>query len=86
MSALKLRRCAAKLGWIARRDGMKLTLSMLALAIIAAASLAVPAHAVPPVAQSSPGYEARLQESRKAATTTVTPAPQPKKKRKGPPQ
>jgi len=85
MSALKLRRCVAKLGWIARRDGMKLTLSMLAAAIIAAASLTMPARAVPPVATPSPGYDARLQESRKAATTT--PVPQPKKKPpKAPPQ
>jgi hypothetical protein len=67
---------------------MKLILSMLAAAIIAAASLAVPARAVPPVATPSPGYDARLQESRKAATTTVTPAVQPAKKklRKSPPQ
>lgn len=55
--------------------------------MIIAGNLATPALAVPPVAQSSPGYEARLQESRKAATTTVTPALQPKKKsRKAPPQ
>ena len=54
---------------------------------IAVGGFAAPAHAVPPVATPSPGYDARLQESRKAATTTVTPAPQPKKKpRKGPPQ
>ena len=65
---------------------MKRVLPAAAGAIVATC-LAMPAHAVPPVAQSSPGYEARLQESRKAATTTVTPAPQPKKKpRKGPPQ
>ena len=62
-------------------------LMLAATGTIAAVGFATPAHAVPPVAQSSPGYEARLQESRKAATTTVTPAPQPRKKpRKGPPQ
>lgn len=65
---------------------MKLTLSTLVAVIIAATSLAPPARAVPPVATPSPGYDARLQESRKAATTTAAPAPQPKKKRRGPPQ
>lgn len=66
---------------------MRLALSTLVAIIIAAASLVPPARAVPPVATPSPGYDARLQESRKAATTTVAPAPQPKKKaRKGPAQ
>lgn len=62
--------------------GLKLT----AIIAIGTAGVGNSAHAVPPVAQSSPGYEARLQESRKAATTRVTPAAQPKKKRKAPPQ
>ena len=56
----------------------------LAVVVICGASLG-PASAAPPTVVPSPGYDARLQESRKAATTTVTPAPQPKKKRKGPP-
>jgi hypothetical protein len=59
---------------------------LVASVAIAAGSLATPAHAVPPVAQSSPGYEARLQESRKAATTPVTPVQPAKKKRKALPQ
>lgn len=63
-----------------------LSLKLTAIIAIGTGSVGNPAHAVPPVAQPSPGYEARLQESRKAATTTVTPAPQPKKKRKPPPQ
>ena len=40
--------------------------------------LTVPAHAVPPTATPSPGYDARLQESR-SATTIYTPAPRPPK-------
>jgi hypothetical protein len=68
-------------------DRMKLNLSMCAAVVIVAGSFVTPANAVPPVATPSPGYDARLQESRKAATTTVTPAPQPKKKPpKVPPQ
>lgn len=66
---------------------MKRALALLAAGAILAGNVVTPVHAVPPVAQSSPGYEARLQESRKAATTTVVPAPQPKKKsRKASPQ
>ena len=34
-----------------------------------------PVHAAPPTATPSPGYEARLQESRTGLTTTFTPAP-----------
>jgi hypothetical protein len=41
------------------------------------ASLA-PAHAVPPTATPSPGYDARLKQSR-SATTIYTPAPRPPK-------
>jgi hypothetical protein len=53
---------------------------------IAASSFATPAGAVPPVATPSPGYDARLQESRKGATTPVTPVQPAKKKRKAAPQ
>jgi len=52
------------------------------LALMAVAALAVwgkptPAHAVPPTATPSPGYDARLQEQRSATTiyTPYTPAP-----------
>jgi hypothetical protein len=40
--------------------------------------LAAPAQAVPPTATPSPGYDARLQESR-SARTIYTPAPKPPK-------
>jgi hypothetical protein len=40
--------------------------------------LIAPAHAVPPTATPSPGYDARLRESR-SATTIYTPAPRPPK-------
>jgi opacity protein-like surface antigen len=65
------------------RNRMKRVLLAAAVAILAI-GLVTAARAVPPVATPSPGYDARLQESREAATPTVTPAPQPKKKpRKG---
>ena len=39
-----------------------------------------PARAVPPTATPSPGYDARLQESRQGSATTIyTPAPRPPK-------
>jgi hypothetical protein len=60
-----------------------------ALAALVTAALASPAQAVPPTATPSPGYDARLQESRGggSATTIYTPAPRPPKpKPKKPPQ
>jgi hypothetical protein len=66
---------------------MKRLLPLLAAACTALAGGPVaPAHAVPPIATPSPGYDARLQESRKATTTTVTPVQPKKKPRKAPPQ
>jgi hypothetical protein len=65
---------------------MKRIFPLLAAGAMVASSCIAPARAVPPVAQPSPGYEARLQESRKAAPTTVTPVQPSKKKRKAPPQ
>ena len=64
---------------------MKLVWKMLAAATLGV--LASSAHAVPPVATHSPGYEARLQESRRgSATTTFTPAPRPAKPKPKKPQ
>lgn len=52
----------------------------IALAAVAASSLLMPAHAVPPTATPSPGYDARLQESRRdAGSMTFAPAPRPAK-------
>ena len=61
----------------------------LTLAVLVVGVLASPAGAVPPTATPSPGYDARLQESRGSgsATTIYTPAPRPPKaKPKKPPQ
>ena len=53
----------------------------IALTAMMLGALVVPAHAVPPTATPSPGYDARLQESRNgnSATMTFTPAPRPAK-------
>jgi len=57
------------------------------IAIAAIGAVSSAAHAVPPVATHSPGYEARLQESRRgSATTTFTPAPRPAKPKPKKPQ
>lgn len=60
------------------------------LAAMAVGALAMPAHAVPPTATPSPGYDARLQESRAGSATTIyTPAqrpPKPKRKKQPLPQ
>jgi hypothetical protein len=61
----------------------------LALAVLIVGALASPVRAVPPTATPSPGYDARLQESRGggSAATIYTPAPRPPKvKPKKPPQ
>ena len=61
---------------------MKRNLAALAvLAALGGAALVAPAHAVPPTATPSPGYEARLQEQR-SATTIYTPAPRKVKSRR----
>ncbi|MBR1124726.1 hypothetical protein JQ628_24600 [Bradyrhizobium lablabi] len=56
---------------------MKLSVLAATLAIVGEALIA-PAHAVPPTVTPSPGYDARLQESR-SARTIYTPAPKPPK-------
>jgi hypothetical protein len=60
----------------------------IALAALTLGALLAPAHAVPPTATPSPGYDARLQESRQGSSSmTFTPAPRPAKpKPKKPPQ
>jgi hypothetical protein len=58
---------------------MKLSGIVLAATLaIAGEALIAPAHAVPPTATPSPGYDARLQEGR-SARTIYTPAPKPPK-------
>jgi hypothetical protein len=48
--------------------------ALAAVAVFGSLSLVAPAYAVPPTVTPSPGYDARLQESR-SATTIYTPAP-----------
>jgi hypothetical protein len=58
---------------------MKRILTVMAgVATLGSSVLLTPAHAVPPTATPSPGYDARLKESR-SATTIYTPAPRPPK-------
>jgi hypothetical protein len=57
------------------------------LALVAVAALAcwgapIPAHAVPPTATPSPGYDARLQEQRAASRAVVAPAVKPRRGKK----
>jgi len=56
---------------------------MLGLALATLCGTSTLVHARPPTVQNSPGYDARLQESRKAlsgAPATVAPAPVSKPK------
>ena len=47
------------------------------LALVALCGASALAHARPPTVMNSPGYDARLQESRKALNgSTIAPAPQ----------
>ena len=59
----------------------------LAIAAFLGAVLVIPAHAVPPTATPSPGYDARLQEQRAAsrAYQQVAPATKPPRRTKRPP-
>jgi len=53
------------------------------LALIAVAlagwALPLPAHAVPPTVTPSPGYDARLQEQRKASRAVAVPVVKPRR-------
>jgi hypothetical protein len=58
-------------------------LALLALTALAVWGAPIPAHAVPPTATPSPGYDARLQEQRAAQRRQVEPALKPAAKRRG---
>jgi len=61
---------------------MKLTrAAALAIALLGWASV-LPAHAVPPTATPSPGYDARLQEQRAAAARAYAPVTKPPRRTK----
>jgi hypothetical protein len=62
-----------------RRTG----LALVAVAVLACLREPIPAHAVPPTATLSPGYDARLQEQRAAQRRHVEPALKPAPKRRG---
>jgi hypothetical protein len=49
------------------------------IAIALAGSVSTAAHAVPPTATPSPGYEARLQEQRAASRAAVAPIVKPRR-------
>jgi hypothetical protein len=48
-------------------------LATLAIAVLASSASLTPAHAVPPTATPSPGYDARLQEQRAVVAPVVKP-------------
>jgi hypothetical protein len=58
-------------------------LALMAVAAVAVCWIPIPAHAVPPTVTPSPGYDARLQESRAARRTHVEPVLKPAPKRRG---
>jgi hypothetical protein len=57
-------------------------LAPLAIAILAGWASLTPAHAVPPTATPSPGYDARLQEQRAASRAVVAPVVKPRRVKK----
>jgi hypothetical protein len=56
-------------------------LALIAIALAGWAS-PTPAHAVPPTATPSPGYDARLQEQRAAQRAVVAPVVKPRRVKK----
>jgi hypothetical protein len=54
----------------------------LAIAVLAGSVSLAPAHAVPPTATPSPGYDARLQEQRAAQRAVVAPVVKPRRFKK----
>ncbi|MEH2489759.1 hypothetical protein [Bradyrhizobium sp. AZCC 2230] len=65
--------------------------AMIGLALAVLCSASTQAHARPPTVMNSPGYDARLQESRKALSNSQTvttpsdaPATKPKRSKKKP--
>jgi hypothetical protein len=57
-------------------------LATLAIAVLAGWASLAPAHAAPPTATPSPGYDARLQEQRAASRATVAPVVKPRRVKK----
>jgi hypothetical protein len=57
-------------------------LALMAVAALACWGMPIPAHAVPPTATPSPGYDARLQEQRAASRAVVAPAVKPRRGKK----
>jgi hypothetical protein len=57
-------------------------LALVALAVLTVWGLPDPAHAVPPTATPSPGYDARLQEQRAASRAVVAPVVKPRRVKK----
>jgi hypothetical protein len=76
------------MGWSSdfgkRRGEKRMKRTGLALLVVAALAVSLSsAHAVPPTATPSPGYDARLQEQRAAQRRHVEPALKPAPKRRG---
>ena len=57
-------------------------LALMAVAALAGWGAPIPAHAVPPTATPSPGYDARLQEQRAASRAAVAPVVKPRRVKK----
>ena len=59
----------------------RIALALMAIILAGLASL-TPAHAVPPTATPSPGYDARLQEQRAAQRAAEEPVVKPRRVKK----
>jgi len=59
----------------------RIALALMAIILAGLASL-TPAHAVPPTATPSPGYDARLQEQRAASRAAEVPVVKPRRVKK----